>query len=552
LIVHPIQVSFTFQNTASSDFLAAFPVTLKDFAVHLSSCELHEQTFKFGELSNRLGNIYTKKVMSYMMTEGVWRGVGSLAILGNPESALTKMGGGLKQLLYDPAMAVVHGPEEFGDAVGRGVVGFASSTISALTGSASTLTEAVGAGASKLTFDKEFQKQRTADMRNKDVKTGVRRFFGGVTAGVVGVFADPIKGARDGGAAGAVKGVGTGVAGLLFKPLIGVVDLVSGTVAQVGAVADGGVTETSRLRVRDVRHIGPRGVVSPFSDTEAWGASFVAGNFAEWIYVSHEVEAEPVWAPAGHQEFKICFICLNALYVVLTQEPNEPGHPNTTLHQSVHLTMVTHILCVPSEGLIVRFEDTSETVIVCSELCGRHLMRRLEDLLSSTGAVEEATSQFIAVRQRSGMAYPSSAVATEVQGSVTRQVRLTERMRYYPLKGWTRALLPTDPPPLENEQDGTTYQHRDDVSPPQGWAWVSPWMHEAGGDGDHWYHAVDWGTRFCSSMSFAHFVRRRYLIRTVKNVSDNGGRGKGGSAPRLQRHVYVRPASEDTPGLEID
>ena len=45
--------------------------------------------------------------------------------------------------------------------------------------------------------------------------------------GVAGVVLEPIRGAEAGGAAGFVRGVGKGLAGLAVKPLAGVLDFVS-------------------------------------------------------------------------------------------------------------------------------------------------------------------------------------------------------------------------------------------------------------------------------------------------------------------------------------
>lgn len=218
------------------------------------------------------------------MTEGMWRGVGSLAILGNPEAALSKIGGGLKQLLYDPAKAVVQGPEEFGSALGMGLVGFTGSAVSAVTGTAQAITSSVGSGLGKLTFDDGFQKKRDADMKKttslkSGVKTGATRFGRGLFEGVTGVFLDPIKGAKEGGALGALKGVGTGLAGLAFKPIVGTADLVSGTMAGVGALAGG--NRKMATRIRDIRRISANGAVTPYSDNEAWGAKFIYENFPD-------------------------------------------------------------------------------------------------------------------------------------------------------------------------------------------------------------------------------------------------------------------------------
>lgn len=48
-------------------------------------------------------------------------------------------------------------------------------------------------------------------------------------SGVAGVFTKPVEGARSGGFQGFFGGVGKGMAGLVAKPVSGVVDLVAKT-----------------------------------------------------------------------------------------------------------------------------------------------------------------------------------------------------------------------------------------------------------------------------------------------------------------------------------
>jgi len=567
LVIHPINVAITFNNSATSDFLAAIPLKLDDFTLQLSSCQLDKQTMKSSELIEKLTCIYTKKAIQYMMTEGVWRGVGSLAILGNPEAALTKIGGGMKALLYDPAKAVVQGPEEFGTALGMGLVNFTGSAISAATGTAQAITSSVGTGLGKLTLDDEFQKKREADMKKtkslqSGVKTGARRFGRGLFEGVSGVFLDPIKGAKEGGALGALKGVGTGIAGLAFKPAVGAIDLVSGTMAGVGAMAGGARKEAAR--VRDVRHIDPSGTTPPYSDNEAWGVSFVRDNFPDLAlrYVSHTMEQEKKRSPHGHDEYKILFLFTDAIRVVYSEKPEKKGHKNTNVHEVHPLQQAVRIEAVPDTGLVMRLTDTSDAIVKCSDLVGNFLLRLLQNMFSQDGRLEEASDSHLAIRRQTppdmspspggadaaaapadGAAAPAPAPAPQD----TRVVQLTERMRYYPIKGWTHGVLPTDPPKWELD-DGTEYGKRDEVKPPPGWTWISPWTMEEGGDKDNWFYAVDWPQKFHRKKGMMDYVRRRIHLRTAKNISDRASRQAASGVGKFVqvRASFVRSNADST------
>ncbi|CAN0493785.1 unnamed protein product, partial [Ectocarpus sp. 8 AP-2014] len=63
---------------------------------------------------------------------------------------------------------------------------------------------------------------------NKDVLDGIGSAGGslarGLTDGVSGLIKNPLKGAESGGLAGFAKGVGTGMLGLVVKPVVGVTD----------------------------------------------------------------------------------------------------------------------------------------------------------------------------------------------------------------------------------------------------------------------------------------------------------------------------------------
>ena len=59
------------------------------------------------------------------------------------------------------------------------------------------------------------------------MKNAFSTFGNGLLDGITGIIAQPIKGAKQEGALGVLKGIGRGVAGVVTKPVIGAVDFVS-------------------------------------------------------------------------------------------------------------------------------------------------------------------------------------------------------------------------------------------------------------------------------------------------------------------------------------
>jgi hypothetical protein len=103
---------------------------------------------------------------------------------------------------------------------------------------------------------------------------GGRTFSGSLLASVAGVVRDPIVGARQGGVLGAVKGVGSGVIGLVTKPTAGAFDGIALLLQGVSASVD--PAKGSAPRARLPRYLGPDGRLMPFSAREAEGHARMA------------------------------------------------------------------------------------------------------------------------------------------------------------------------------------------------------------------------------------------------------------------------------------
>ena len=94
----------------------------------------------------------------------------------------------------------------------------------------SKITGSVGKGLSEATLDDEFQEKRQEDRMNqpKNVVSGVAAgavtFAKGVGSGLFGIVSKPVEGAKQDGALGFFKGLGKGAVGVVTKPVVGLFD----------------------------------------------------------------------------------------------------------------------------------------------------------------------------------------------------------------------------------------------------------------------------------------------------------------------------------------
>jgi hypothetical protein len=131
-----------------------------------------------------------------------------------------------------------------------------------------------------------------------------------------------MRGGAEAGLAGGLRGVGLGLAGLVFKPVGGAVDMVQSSFAGLETLASGGAGgDSAKGRARDPRHFGPTGVVAPYSRHRAMGVRFVAetfgGQFASHLYLSHLSEqVEPA-------KVRLTVVLFRAILVVTAKGKGE-------------------------------------------------------------------------------------------------------------------------------------------------------------------------------------------------------------------------------------
>lgn len=97
------------------------------------------------------------------------------------------------------------------------------------------MTGTLSTGLATFAFDKDFEDHREKQKMKKPqnvfqgLQKGGRAILYGFKAGISGVFTQPYQSARKEGAIGFMKGAAKGLAGLIVKPVTGVIDFASKT-----------------------------------------------------------------------------------------------------------------------------------------------------------------------------------------------------------------------------------------------------------------------------------------------------------------------------------
>jgi vacuolar protein sorting-associated protein 13A/C len=186
----------------------------------LQHCTLNERN-----ASTLLGKHYQQQVISQL-----YKVIGSLDLLGNPVSYFSHLSTGVEDFFYEPARGLVRSPKEFAVGFGKGTASLLKNTVGGLFEGVSRMTSSVGKGLAEVTFDREFQEQRQEEGLNKPknvfhgVGSGLATFAKGIGSGLAGVVTKPVQGAKEDGAKGFFKGIGVGAIGVVTKPVVGLFD----------------------------------------------------------------------------------------------------------------------------------------------------------------------------------------------------------------------------------------------------------------------------------------------------------------------------------------
>jgi len=145
-------------------------------------------------------------------------------------------------------------------------------------------------------MDKEYSRQRDIKKQRKAKHVGEGLLFGfrdllqGTFEGVTGIVTQPVKGAIEGGVEGFFKGVGRGLVGVVAKPTVGAIDLVTRTTEGIKNTTT--LLDEKKERKRYPRTFGNDFRIIQYDAQKSEGQNILFtiqnGRFQDEKYVHHE------------------------------------------------------------------------------------------------------------------------------------------------------------------------------------------------------------------------------------------------------------------------
>ncbi|PRP88859.1 hypothetical protein PROFUN_00327 [Planoprotostelium fungivorum] len=380
LVLNPIKLNLTF-TMLSNEYpyifrcgVISYLITLlgDTFAnldnapIRLNALIIQEAFCEMSDLQSRIQTHYTRQVI-----QEVYKILGSADFLGNPVGLFNSFSKGVGDFFFEPAAGLIEGPDAFGKGLAKGTFSLLKNSLYGTFNTASKLTGVAGKLLSKISFDNEYIAKRQRKKANRRAKHagdgvmyGIQALSSGIKEGVVGVVTQPMKGAREGGALGLIRGIGKGLVGLPIKPAVGAVDLLTHTTEGIRNTAT--MFEKEDERARQPRHIGGGGVISNYSKEEANGRNLLNlldnGAFKNEEYIYH--------APLFEQ--RVVVITDQTTIMIDVAKPNEPSMVWNVRHEDVTL------IGLEQNGVLMRFDYEPGCAIIHCENENLALLLRMK------------------------------------------------------------------------------------------------------------------------------------------------------------------------------
>jgi regulator of replication initiation timing len=242
-----------------------------------------------GEIFSSIKNFYVNETLKQ-----VYKIIGSIDFVGNPTTIISSFMSGVRDLVVAPATAIMKSPtdvNQVGIEVAKGTISFFSHSTSGIFGFLAKMSASAGQTVAILSLDSEYRqwhrdtvvseatdlnrvwKRRGMQKTSEIVFRPVGDILLGVAMGASGLIISPYKGFKKGGTLGLMRGVATGTAGVVAKPLVGVLDAFTHFSATVHDVARSANVLERRyqpaLKLRLQYSFGPMKVLSPFDAVTA-------------------------------------------------------------------------------------------------------------------------------------------------------------------------------------------------------------------------------------------------------------------------------------------
>ena len=527
LAIGPIKLNLTVEGLSDDgNPIMLFVPEITDLSIRLDSVELRDQSITVQDLTEKLVGLYTKRVLNWLVKEGLLKGILSLGFLGDTTKMLDTFGSGLKQAFYDPAKMALKGDGNFGMAFGKGALGLGRSLAGGVTGLAADITQRGGSIIAGLAFDSDFKRRRNeaqAHAQNTSsvgrVAIGTAQLGRGLLDGVTGLFLDPLAGAKKGGMVGLLKGIGTGVAGLVAKPLVGTVDLVANSLAGVESLVGPDVAKQRRARL--IRHFPPNGAIVPYSLVASSGAAMLSLSNQRSLlqdYISH-VNSQ------SSKKTKSYILVLQTQVVVVEVSKLKLDRKSVTTVTDI----VDQAVC--EAGVRLDLKDGSTRTLACAATDAEALQILIESTRKKgskagggpAGHNMASPVSDTALRQTSSSSHfdPEGEFdGLAAEGMAKQDLVVSERQRFMIGLGWSvEPLSSNDRWVIAGSDIG--YREQQLIKPPPGSRWVGDWaLDKVDGAEDGWLYALDWTSDFGANEATVDCVRKRVWRRAVEETFD--------------------------------
>jgi hypothetical protein len=236
------------------------------------------------EIAKNIFNFYRGESLKQ-----IYKIIGSLDIVGNPTMLFTSVYSGVKDLVVTPSKALWNSPTDpssVGLGVAQGTLSFVSHGTSGFFGTLAKVAAAAGQGVAVLSLDHDFRDWHhntvvveTTNLNRVWKRRGLKSvrqmltqplvdILGGIAYGIFGAILSPYKGYKRHGKHGIARGVVVGTAGLIARPVVGIIDSFAHFTASIHDIAKSVNILDKRLqpalRLRLPHTFGLKGILTPY------------------------------------------------------------------------------------------------------------------------------------------------------------------------------------------------------------------------------------------------------------------------------------------------
>lgn len=257
-------------------------------------------------------------------------------------SLVANLGTGVIDFFYEPAQGLVRSPKDFGRGVATGTLSLVGNTIYGLMNTASKISGTISKVAEVASMDGTWQRERELErMRSRPAHVGTGLLYGvkdlgmGLYNGVTGIYEKPLEGLQREGGLGLLKGIGLGVSGVVIKPVVGAIDLVTKTTEGIRNTTTF-FEERERHRVRLPRHVADDRVLRPYSREAATAAFLLRTQLPAPFNTEDAYHASFFTGPVSRRVFVL------SAYHVLLADVSQPTQPALEWYERVQRVRALH------------------------------------------------------------------------------------------------------------------------------------------------------------------------------------------------------------------